>query len=160
MKKYLVTLMNLFAIAASVSVAHASNVGFNIGVNLGTLPAPVIAAPPVEVAEPPEFVAQPGSGFYVAVGTPYNLFYAGNLYYLCRGGSWYAAPYYNGPWVSVGYRVLPWQLRRYPIARLRYFRDEWGRHNGAEYGHFRPEMHGWDRHARWDGGRHGGMMDH
>ncbi len=156
MSKYLVVLMCLFAVAASVSLADASNVGFNIGVNVG-IPAPVIAAPPVEVVEPPEFVAQPGTGFYVAVGTPYDMYYAGNRYYLCRGDSWYAAPYYNGPWVNVGYRSVPWRLRRYPIARLHSFRDDWGRHRGeshyAGYGHFRPE-----RHGGWEGRRHEGMM--
>jgi hypothetical protein len=157
-RKYLVILSSLCAIAASASFAHASNVGFNIGVNVG-IPAPVIAEPPVEVVEPPEFVAQPGSGFYVAVGTPYDIFYAGNRYYLCRGDAWYAAPYYNGPWVSVGYRTVPWRLRRYPMARVHSFRDDWGRHRGeghyAGYGHFRPE-----RHGGGEGRRHGGMMEH
>ncbi len=165
MRKYLVILMSLCAIAASVSLAHA---GFNIGVNVG-VPAPVIVAPsppviaapapPVEVVEPPEFVAQPGLGFYVAVGTPSDIFYAGNRYYLCRGDSWYAAPYYNGPWVNIGYRAVPWRLRRYPIARLHSFREDWGRHRGeghyAGYGHFRPE-----RHGGGEGRRHGGMMEH
>ncbi len=165
MRKYLVALLSVFATATSVSLAHASNVGLNIGINLGNLPVSVIAAQPVEVVEPPEFVARPGLGFYVAVGTPDDLFYADNRYYRCRGDSWYAAPYYNGPWVSVGYRALPWKLRRYPIARLRSFRDGWDRHRGevsyANYGHFRPERHGdRDRQTRWEGGRHGGMMEH
>ncbi len=151
MRKYLVILVSLCAVAASVSLAHA-NVGFNIGVNVG-IPAPVVAAPPVEVEEPPEFVAQPGLGFYVAVGTPYDIFYAGDRYYLCRGNSWYAAPYYNGPWVNIGYRAVPWRLRRYPIARAQSFRDGWARGNYAGYGHFRPERRG-GREER----RHGGMM--
>ncbi len=155
MRKHLVILAGLLAVAASASLAHASNVGFNINVGI---PAPVIAAPPVEVVEPPEFVAQPGLGFYVAVGTPYDMFYAGNRYYLCRGDAWYAAPYYNGPWVSVGYRAVPWRLRRYPITRVHSFRDDWARHRGeghyAGYGHFRPERHGVGE------GRHGGMMAH
>ncbi len=162
MRKHLVILVSLCTVAASVSLAHA---GLNIGVNVGipapviAVPAPpVIAAPPVEVVEPPEFVAQPGLGFYVAVGTPYDIFYAENRYYLCRGDAWYAAPYYNGPWVSVGYRAVPWRLRRYPIARLHSFRDDWGRHRGeghyAGYGHFRPE-----RHGGGEGRRHGGMME-
>lgn len=158
MRKYLVMLVSLFAVAASVSLVQASDVGFNIGVNLG-IPAPVVVAPPVDVVEPPEFVAQPGAGFYVAVGTPYDIFYAGDRYYRCRGNAWYAAPYYNGPWASVGYRAVPWQLRRYPIARLHSFRDEWGRRRGGGYyggyGHFRPE-----RHGGWEGRRHGGMMGH
>jgi hypothetical protein len=162
-RKYPVTLISIFITAASLSLAHAADVGLNIGINLGNLPVAVTVAPPVEVVEPPEFMAQPGLGFYVAVGTPHDLFYADNRYYSCRGDSWYAASNYNGPWVSIGYRTLPWQLRRYPLARLRNFRDEWGRHRGdgsyAGYGHFRPERHGGgDRHARWEDRGHGGMM--
>ena len=164
-KKHLVTLMSLVVVVVSVSFANASNVGLNIGINLGNPPVPVAVAPPLEVVEPPEFMAQPGLGFYVAVGTPYDLFYAGNRYYTCRGSAWYSAAYYGGPWVSVGYRTLPRELRRYPIAKLRYFRDEWGRHRGdvsyAGYGHFRPERRGGvERHARWDERGHGGMMGH
>ena len=159
MRKYLVTLS--FAVASSASLAHASGVGLNIGINLVNLPVPVVAAPPVAVVEPPEFIARPGLGFYVAVGTPNDLFYADNRYYLCRGDAWYEAPYYNGPWISVGYRALPGELRRYPIARLRDFREEMGSHRGEAYGHFRPERHGGpDRLARSEGGMHGGMMGH
>ncbi len=174
MKKYIITLICALAITASASLANA---GFNLGINVGIpapvyvapppayAPPPVYAAPPVDIEEEPEFVAQPGSGFYMAVGTPYDLFYAGNRYYLCRGDAWYAASYYNGPWARVGYRGLPWGLRRYPIARMRYFRDEAYRHRGDGYygyRHFHPERHGgWGRQARWeDGGHHGGMMGH
>ncbi len=146
-RKLLVIPLIAIAVAATASLAQA---GCNIGIDFD-IPAPVIAAPPVEVVEPPEFVAQPGAGFYVGVGTPYDIYYAGDRYYLYRGNGWYAASYYDGPWASIGYRAVPWQLRRYPIARLHSFRDDWGRHRGegyyAGYGHFRPERHG--RHGRW-----------
>ncbi len=169
MKRYIITLMSIFTIGVLVSSAHAANVGVSLGINLGNIPAPVYAAPapvyaapPVAIEGEPEFVAPSGLGFYVAVGTPYDLFYAGNRYYLCRGNAWYAGSYYNGPWVQVSYGALPWGLRRYPIARLHYFRNEACRHRGeyGEYGyrHFRPERYEGGREARWDGGRHGGMM--
>ncbi len=163
MKKYIIAVFGAVAILASVPGAQASDVGFSLGVNLGNIAAQVYAPPRVAFAEAPEFVAQPGLGFSFAVGTPYDLFFAANRYFLCRGNLWYAAPYYNGPWVQVGYRALPWALRRYPVARLRYFRDEGCRHyrDDGDYGyrHFRPERRGWDRQARWDGGRPCGM-DH
>ncbi len=91
-------------------------------------------------------------GFYAAVGTPYDLFFAANRYYLCRGNMWYAAPNYNGPWVQVGYRSIPWSLRRYPIARIRYMRDRAGDDDYYEYRRFRPVWNDWrNRHARWEG---------
>ncbi len=139
------------AVTTSAPLAHASNVGFNFGINVGNVPAPVYAPQPVAIEEPHEFVAQPAMGFYAAVGTPYDLFYAANRYYLCRGNMWYAAPNYNGPWVQVGYRSIPWSLRRYPIARLRYMRDQGGDDDYNGYRHFRPEWNdSRDRHARWE----------
>ncbi len=155
-KIHTITLCGLLIIAASASVARA---GFNLGINIGIpapvyAPPPVYAAPPVAIDEQPDFVAQPGLGFYMAVGTPYDLFYAANRYYLCSGDVWYAAPYYNGPWAQVGYRGVPWGLRRYPLARLRYFRNEaYRHHDDGYYGyrHFRPERHAY-------GGHRGGMM--
>ncbi len=167
MKKYLMTTICMSAIAASASFAYA---GFNLGINVGIpapvyvapAPPPVYAAPPVDIEEQPDFVAQPGLGFYMAVGTPYDLFYTGNRYYLCRGDIWYASSYYNGPWARVGYRAIPWGLRRYPLARMRHFRDEAYRHRGDGYygyNHFRPERHGsMDRQAHWGGGDHRGEM--
>ncbi len=153
MRTRIIGFMIFVSVATLASGAHASNVGFNFGLNVGNVPAPVYApqpayAPqPIVIEEPPEFVAQPSMGFYAAVGTPYDLFYAGNRYYLCRGNVWYAAPYYNGPWVQVGYRALPWGLRRYPIAKIRYIRDERCRHYGDDdYNgnrHFRPEWNDW-----------------
>jgi hypothetical protein len=167
-KKYIIAFFAAVAMLASVPGAQASDVGFSLGVNLGNVVArfyapPVSTPPRVAFREPPEFVAQPGLGFYFAVGTPYDLFYTANRYYLCRGNAWFAAPYYNGPWVQIGYGGLPWALRRYPVARLRYFRDKGCRHYrdyGYGYGHFRPERRGWDRHARWDSGLPGGMGHH
>ncbi len=152
MRKGITGLMIVFAVATLASSANASNVGFNFGLNVGNIPAPVYAPPPVVIDQPPEFVAEPSMGFYAAVGTPYDLFYAANRYYLSRGNMWYAAPNYNGPWVQVGYRTIPWSLRRYPISRIRYMRDEGGGDDYNQYRHFRPE---WNdrryRHARWEG---------
>ncbi len=154
MRKSITGLMIVFAVTTLASSANASNVGFNFGINVGNVPAPVYAPQPVVIDEPPEFVAQPALGFYAAVGTPYDLFYAANRYYLCRGNAWYASPYYNGPWVQVGYRTIPWGLRRYPIAKIRYIRDEGYRHHDDDYNDYRQFRPDWrDRHARWEGGK-------
>jgi hypothetical protein len=116
--------------ATSVSAAYASNVDFNVGINIGNTPrvaVPVVAqpvyAPPVVIEEPPEFIEPPQLGFYAAVGVPYDLFFVSNRYYLYRGNAWYAAPRYNGPWVTVQYNSLPGKLRRHSFERVRYYRD-------------------------------------
>ncbi len=149
--------MIVFASMTLASSAFASNVSFSFGINVSPAPvyaAPVYAPPAVVIDEPPEFVAPPALGFYAAVGTPYDLFYAANRYYLCRGNAWYSAPYYNGPWVQVGYRALPWGLRKYPVERIRYMRDEAGYDDYNGYRHFRPEWNEWrDRSAGWGGRR-------
>jgi hypothetical protein len=150
MRKVIVFLA--FIAAVSATSAHASHVDFNIGVNLGPLPVPAVpvyATPPV-VAAGPEFVPLPGAGFYAAVGVPYDLFRVGRRYYLCRDNTWYSAPYYNGPWIAVGYRSLPSPLRRYPVERVRYWRDERQRHYGDEGDRYYRPGREW-REGRWHG---------
>ncbi len=147
------------ALAATVSAtsAHASHVDFNVGVNLAPLPVPAVPAyapPPVVIEDQPEFVSLPQTGFYAAVGVPYDLFRVGRRYYLCRDNAWYSAPYYNGPWTAVGYRALPWTLRRYPVERIRYWRDGYRHHGGYDgYGYYRPGRE-W-RETRWQDGWRG-----
>jgi hypothetical protein len=131
-----------FAGLLSAPLAYASNVDFNVGINIGNRPPVVVpappppvyappvpvAAPPVVIEEPPEFIEPPQLGFYAAVGVPYNLYFAANQYYLFKGNAWYAAPRYNGPWVSVRYASLPGVLRRYPHEKIQYYRDAGYRH--------------------------------
>jgi hypothetical protein len=144
------------ALLVPVSQAAASQVGINVGINVG---APAYAAPPVVIASPPEFVAPPQLGFYVALGVPYDLYYLSGSYYLFRGNTWYSSHYYNGPWVTVHYSNVPYGLRKYPAQRIHYYRDNYyknyqkqGRH---DYRHFRPQHHQWN-----EGSRNGGKYDH
>ncbi len=160
MKKILLYLV----IALSVPVAQtwAADVGVSIGINAGAPPPPGYAQPPVVITEPPEFVAPPQLGFYIAVGVPYDLFYFGSQYYLYRGGISYAAPYYNGPWVIVPYGRVPYDIRRHPFNSIHRYRDYYYSHprnyGGHEFGHFRPEHRnpGRERHEGAEHGRGGG----
>ncbi|ABB30380.1 hypothetical protein GeomeDRAFT_2756 [Geobacter metallireducens RCH3] len=182
---------SIACLAALTGTAHAGNVDFSIGINLGNrpvavyepvyapapppvyAPAPPVryepvyasaprpvyvpAPPPVVIAEPPEFVLSPSLGFYVAIGTPYDLFYAGNRYYLSRNGVWYNGASYQGPWTTVTYRSLPRELRRYPVATIRYQRDRdyrrWCDDDHDQWRSFRPERERreirQDEKARW-----------
>jgi hypothetical protein len=169
MKKYLAGLA--LSMILPVTQSHAAHVNFNVGVNVGVPVAPVYAAPPVAITAPPDFIAPPELGFYVAVGVPYDMFFYGDRYWLCRGNVWYSAPYYNGPWVSVGFGNVPYLIRKYPLNRVHYFRDNYYRryhaYGNREYRHFRPDMHemgrdgrGWGHEGHHEGrgeghGRHG-----
>uniref|UniRef100_A0A831U4D7 Lipoprotein n=1 Tax=Geobacter metallireducens TaxID=28232 RepID=A0A831U4D7_GEOME len=157
------TAASLVCLALLAGTAHAGNVDFSIGINLGTrptvvsyepvyAPAPppvrhepvyVPAPPPVVIAEPPAFVLSPSLGFYVAMDIPYDLFYVGNRYYLSRNGGWYQGASYRGPWTTVEYRFLPRELRRYPVATIRRHRDRDYRHwcddDHGRWRSFRPE---------------------
>jgi len=155
---------SLICLAALAGTAHAGNVDFSIGINLGNRPVAVsyepvyapapppvryepvyVPAPqPVVIAEPPQFVLSPSLGFYVAMGTPYDLFYVGNRYYLSRNGAWYGGASFRGPWTTVAYRTLPRELRRYPVAAIRHQRDrdyrQWCNDNDHDrWQSFRPE---------------------
>jgi hypothetical protein len=153
----------LFALVLSSALgslpAHASNVDFNVDVNIGAppriaVPAPVPAPPPappaygvqpVMIEAPPEFIAPPQLGFYAAVGVPYDLFFVGSNYYLCRGNVWYVGQSYNGPWIIVRHTSLPHALRMHSVEKIRYYRDAGYRdyrrgHNSYwEKHHFHPE---------------------
>ncbi|RNC66034.1 MAG: hypothetical protein ED859_16875 [Desulfuromonadales bacterium] len=154
-------------IAALAGTANAGNVDFSVGINVGSRPTtvryePVYAPappPPVVIAEPPEFVLAPSLGFYAAVGVPYDLFYVGSRYYLSRGNDWYRGASYRGPWVTVEYRSLPWELRRYPVAKIRSYRDQDYRHrcdddNRGRWGYYRSGRDWRDEKRRWKEARH------
>jgi hypothetical protein len=71
----------------------------------------------------PEFVELRDQGFSVAVGSPYDIVYYGNLYYLNQNGSWYRSSDYRGPWMSVRMNQLPPKIRRHRLEDIRRFRD-------------------------------------
>jgi hypothetical protein len=96
-------------------------------------PAPAYYPPepePQEVVidEPPQFIYSPNLGFYVTVGTPYDMIYLNNGYYLNRGGYWYYGTSYWGPWTFVQSRRLPPALHRYRYEQIRHYRDREYRH--------------------------------
>src|SRR5512137_1408219 len=151
MKKFLLCMT--FVLLAPVAQSYASDIGFSVGINFGYPGAyapPVYAPQPVVIEEPPEFIQPPEVGFYVAAGVPYDLFFLGNLFYLCSGDVWYTSPYYNGPWTQAYYNNIPYSIRSYPFERIHYYRDNYFRRyrdygDWRGYQHFRPGWHGMDR---------------
>jgi hypothetical protein len=123
MKKALPALLAAVLLAA----APAPAVDFGLDLHLGSrAPAPII------VQEPPLFLVPPGLGFYVAVGVPYDMFYIGGRYYLCKGDAWYVAPGYGGPWAMVVHDHLPPGLRKQKFKEIVALRD-------AEYRSYRQK---------------------
>lgn len=129
-------------VLTAVPLAHASNVGVSVGVNIGG-PPPAYVYPPVVIDRPPVFLRPPALGFYVAAGVGYDMFYLGNRYYLNSGSAWYASQYYNGPWVTINYNTIPYEIRRHPIKQVHYYRDvHYRKYNNKkaryQYRHFQP----------------------
>ena len=125
-------------VVAGVATAQARvNVSVNIGVPVAVapIPQPVLATtygpaspwqdvqPEIYFDEPPRFIYSPNLGFHVSVGIPYDIAYINNGYYLNRGGYWYLAPSYSGPWSVVSHRRLPPGLRQHRYEQIRHYRD-------------------------------------
>jgi hypothetical protein len=77
----------------------------------------------VRIGSRPEFVELRDLGFSVAVGSPYDIVYYGNLYYLNQNGLWYRSSDYRGPWMNVRENQLPPTIRIHRLDDIRRFRD-------------------------------------
>ena len=114
----------------------------------------------------PDFIFLQERGFYVSVGSPYDIIYYGNRYYLYRDGSWYLSPDYRGPWILVMDYDLPYRIRRHRVDIWRYRDVEYRRHDrgyweerNRRYDHGPRDERGprGDEHRDgWDGRRDGG----
>jgi hypothetical protein len=107
-------------------------------------PAPVVAypAPPQAVfGVPPRFIYSPHLGFYVAVETPYDAVFLDGEYYLWSKGFWYAAPYYNGPWVVVQAGRVPPPLHRFGWKEIRRYRDSEYREYHRDQKHYKGQWY-------------------
>lgn len=115
MKRFLLLLLTATFMGAPV--AQASDVDFGIDLHIGSH-----SAAPIVVRERPMFLAPAELGFHVAVGVPYDMFFIGGSYYVCKNHHWYRGSNYNGPWKGIGPKHLPHGLakKRYrDIIRVR-----------------------------------------
>jgi len=133
MRRTVILLTILGALAFAAPPSHAQ-VGVDIRIGNPPPPPPPPGPPAIVVQEPPQMVYYPDAGVYVAIGTPYDLYFVSGRYYYYTGGFWYVSTYgYGGPWARIVYGRLPWGLRRYKIERYHEFRDrEWGAYHGRE----------------------------
>lgn len=161
MKK--VSIIMAAAMLCASSAAYAGNVGVDLNVQIGTPPPPAVIireTPPPErviirdepaartiiIEDDVDFIYPSQLGFYVGIGTPYDLFFLNNFYFTYREGYWYRAHNHRGPWAQVEYRYLPPGLRKYKLERIRYYRDREYRVYENDRDHYRG------RHSRSEKG--------
>jgi hypothetical protein len=78
---------------------------------------------PILLTEPPQFLFPPALGFGVAVGVPYDMFYTSKAFYLLKGGTWYRATSYHGPWTVTPLTRVPPELRKPGLAKIHQLRN-------------------------------------
>ena len=139
------------ALAAALPVPHAfaSNVDFNIGINVGTRPTVVAPVPPprrstmsrlLSTRSHPSLSSHPNWASMWLSASPRTFFLWATVTFRYHNNVWYEAPYYGAPWVVTRYSALPWKLRRYPYKKIRYYRD-------AGYRNYRQGRDAyWERH--------------
>mgnify|MGYP006276568071 FL=1 len=148
--------------AASLPSGPEAQARVNIDINLGQ-PAPVyvVPAPPPPPPPPPprrrifiesrpRFIYSPDLGFSVSVGSPYDIVYYGDRYFVYDDGGWYWAPSYDGPWVFIENYRIPGRIRKFRHEEIRRFRDEeYRRHEPRDGWRDDGPGRGPDRPPRW-----------
>ena len=120
--------------------------GFQVGISGGT---PV---PPVAIRTEPRFVMV--NDVYVVDDDRCDddVFRADNLWWRLRGGYWYRAASWRGPWLAVDVRRVPervlvvparhWKHHPRHDGRMVIVEHDRGRHEGEHHGHGHGHGHG------------------
>jgi len=130
MKKIIATAL-LLVVAGAATAQAGVDFHVNVGIPVPMPPAVTVHYPSQPRVihqeyvreEAPRFIYSQNLGFYVSVGTPTDIVYLNHGYYDYRGGSWYNAATYGGPWTAVSHRKLPRELRKHRYEQVRHFRD-------------------------------------
>jgi hypothetical protein len=147
MSRFLLLFCALVLLGVSQAWSDDVRVGADIHISLGN-PAPA----PYVVSQPPLFLYPQDLGFYVAVGVPFGLFYIDNHYYAPRGGVWYGAPHFNGPWYYVKPGHLPPGLVKHRYRDVIYQRDIEYRNYSRDRDHYQGQKyHPEDRYSKGNG---------
>jgi len=133
----------LLILSLGSSVADADT-DVSIGVHVD-IPALIYQAPP-------PMVWYPELGVYIALGSPYRLFfYAGDYFYFLNG-EWYVALGYGGPWRRIERHRLPPHLRSYKDEDWPRYQHDAEKYNRRGYRQEHPPFPAW-RERRGDDGR-------
>ncbi len=121
-----------FAIYPSSSRAR---VDVHVGVNL----------PPLVISAEPELAVIPGTYVYFTPDLGADLFFYEGHWYRPYRGDWYRATYYNGPWVFVEPRGVPYALVHLPHDYRAY--SEYRR---IPYREVHRNWRTWEREKYWE----------
>jgi hypothetical protein len=137
--------LSALLLVGTTSICHAGGLNVNVDIGIPSPPPPPPAYAPapsvVLPATPPQFVFVPDLGYYVAIGTPYDIAYIGNDYYIYNNGFWFRTSYYGGPLVRVERRMWPPLLVRHNLKDFRRFRDVEFKRYDRDREHYRGQMH-------------------
>ena len=113
----------LLAIVALAFSAGPSRAGLSLDLHVHEDDAPPPPPPTVIFEDEPAVVLVPSSRVYYVPDLDYDLYRYGRSWYINRGGHWYRASGYRGPFVYIGYdRVptvvlhVPPKYRRHPLG--------------------------------------------
>lgn len=71
----------------------------------------------------PRFMELKDQGFSISVGSPYDIIFYGNRYYLYKDSRWYRSSSYRGPWAVIRNNNLPAGIRKHRWTDIRRYRD-------------------------------------
>lgn len=112
----------------------------------------------IRISTFPELMPIPGYPVYYAPGVSANYFFYDGLYWVFWNSSWYAASWYDGPWVYVSPDAVPLFILRIPVRYYRYppayfqgwYPDappHWGAYWGPQWEQHRRGWNQWNRAA-------------
>ncbi len=141
------------ATALSLCVVNApARAEVDVHINLGFPPPP-----PVVFHHEPEVILVPETNVYYVPGLEYDFYRYGGAWYINRGGYWYSAPSYRGPFTAIVHASVPHviiaapaRFRHHPI-RPPHWRDDDGRDHRRGHGRGHDDGH----HGRGHGHGHG-----
>jgi len=96
-------------------------------------------------SDEPRVVVVPGTRVYYIDEADYDIYRCGRYWYMNADGGWYRSRGYRGPWIYVGYRVVPREISYVPYHYRRHWRDF--RDDDIRYGSYRGHRH-YDRRYR------------
>ena len=110
----ILTLMAVMAaawvIAATTAGPAGAGVMLNVGVHVGDPPPP----PAYVFDDEPEVILVPSTRVYYVPEQEFDLYRYGRYWYINRGGWWYRAATYRGPFMAIEYDRVPGPILRVP----------------------------------------------
>lgn len=124
----------LLTLATVLLCPAPGRAGVDVNINIG-LPA-------VVVAEPPEMIVVPQTMVYFAPGVEADLYFSVGFWWTPKGGRWFRARAYNGPWTVIESRHVPVEIVRLP----RDYRRVYHRGRRVPYGQLKKHW----KHREWE----------